>query len=221
MITVPAQNQYRKTSAGGSWTGLGCECFRWQVTYTPLCSFLRLSLLKQSTQLSCCSHAQNWKVTRKEVPVEDLTVSETAELFRHDVSGTQSIMSVLALWMLTCICLVELLDYRVSMYQTLDWTFKCRRLNTKKYLTSLKKKITTFPKNVWCLPWVRVLQPCTFPVPVSDNEQQNFWGVFAFWSPLWSNAIVHWQKRCEVQNKVMKLIWFPSPNPSIYMPLLY
>lgn len=107
-------------------------------------------------------------------------VSETAELFRQDVSGTQSIMSLLALWMLTCTCLVELLGYRVSMYQTLDWTFKCRKLNTKKYLTSLKKKITAFPKNVWCLPWVRVLQPCTFPVPVSDNEQQNFWGVFAF-----------------------------------------
>lgn len=97
-------------------------------------------------------------------------------------------------------------------YWTLGWPFHHHKINSKKCHARLKKKITALPKSVWCLPWVHVLQQCTFPIPVSDNEQQYFWGVFAFWSLLWSNAIVHWQKRCEVQNKVMNLIWFPPPT---------
>lgn len=120
-----------------------------------------------------------------------------------------------------CLCLDKLLSFHVFMYQTLVWPFKHHKLNRQKYHKNLKKKITALPKSVWYLPWGCVLQQCAFPIPFSDNKQQYFWGVFAFWSPLRSNAIVHWQKRCEVQNKVMKLIWFPPPNPSIYMPLLY
>lgn len=189
------------------------------MAYTPLCSLLRLSLLKHSAELLLPCPKR--KVVQKKVSVEEVKVTEAAELCRKHVSGTESTISLLALWVPTCMHSDKLLSFRVSMRQSLDWPFKHHKLNRQKYHTSLKKKITALPKSVWYLLWVCVLQQCTFPIPVSDNEQQYFWGVFAFWSPLWSNAIVHWQKRCEVQNKVMKLIWFPPPNPSIYMPLLY
>lgn len=207
----------KEDAPGGCWTGLGCYCFMRQVAHTPLCSSLRLHLLKQRTQLSCCFQAE--RCPEKSAYGKDNCDWRALELCRSDLSGTWSIIiSLTALWVSTCLHLNKLLSFcHVSVHWNLDWPCKHQKLNRQ----SSKKKITALPKCVWYLPWVCVLQQCTFPIPVSDNEQQHFWGVFAFWSPLWSNAIVHWQKRCEVQNKVMKLIWFPTPNPSIYMPLLY
>lgn len=120
------------------------------------------------------------KGIQKKVLVEEVMATEAVELCRQDMSGTQSIIPLLALWVPTCICLDKLLSFCVSVYRTPDWPFKHHKINRQKYHTSLKKKITALPKSVWYLPWVCVLQQHTFPIPVSDNEQQYFWGVFAF-----------------------------------------
>lgn len=98
------------------------------------------------------------KGVQEKVPVEEVMVSEAVELCRQDMYGTQNIMSLLALWVPTCIRGDKLLSVHVSMYQTLDRPFKHHELKRQKYHTSVKKKITALPKSAWYLPWVCVLQ---------------------------------------------------------------